>query len=54
MMRREVNMKKEYVVPAVEDLGSLRDETQALGIHIPGLLDDSGGGGGGGGGSTFS
>lgn len=51
MRRREVNVKKEYVVPALEDLGSVRDETQS--ISILGIrLDD--GGGGGGGGSTFS
>lgn len=45
-------MKKEYVVPAVEDLGSLREETQSIfGIKIPGIDD---GGGGSGGGSTLS
>jgi hypothetical protein len=51
LIRREVNVKKEYVVPAVEDLGSLRDETQAVVLGII-HLDD--GGGSGGGGSTFS
>jgi hypothetical protein len=48
---REVNMKKEYVVPAVEDLGSLRDETQG---NVLGIIRVDDGGTSSGGGSTFS
>jgi hypothetical protein len=45
-------MKKEYVAPEVEDLGSLQELTQ--GLSILGIVHLDGDGPGGGGGHSFS
>jgi hypothetical protein len=45
-------VKKEYVAPELEDLGSLHEMTEAL--SILGIKLDGGDGGGGGGGGSLS